>query len=656
MKQILYISCITLLLSSLTFCNKEPINKTVIGTISSSLNGAPVVGAKVKMNNQVSTTDEEGEYSFDIRFDKREIILKRTLNVSAQGFYSASQEINFNSSKDSRRSSYNISIDPESYLVPKNGKTIRINRGANKSSLKAQNSGSREISFNIESLDEWLEVSPEKGKVAPSDLIEFTIETDTTHLTCSAIGTFIVYYANYDLADTYQVEQPIFDNIIPFADFHTEESTVTQFDTTWFNAVNSDDNCSPKSSLRYSWDYKGDGNWTVPNAKSLSYFIYQDIEPITVFLRVYDEQNNEASTSRKINVQQAAKAPTLNNLTGKEGLELLSLNVECNLTDLGFPLNPGVVKHGFVISGTTDQPSLSNYQKKIELNQKGNTGLFSGVFSDLNPGIKYWVRAYADNGKTRYSAPLSFTPKILELSSTITVTDFNMGSNLGDADNQPVFKATIDKSYQLSKTEITVGQFVAFLNAKNKSIQSASQIINLSDNGITRLSNNRYDFNASVKNKPIRYVNYLGATEFCQWAGGRLPTEAEWEYAARGGSQFGLYSGSDNVGNAAYYSGNSTNVGNVGLKGGGNIFGLFDMSGNVEEWVFDYYSSTMYQTYKNDPNPPVLNPTGPISGTYRIVRGGHYSSSANQVRVFARNYRLPAAKSAFTGFRCLIES
>lgn len=663
MKNLIKITLAILIIGLIYGCKKEPINKNVIGVITNSVSGSPVVGALVKLNNQTSTTNNQGEYSFNLEFEGRqglfkpgEIIIQRTISISKIGYNGRDEVISFNASKDSRREEYNVAIDPESVLEPKNGYVINIPKGNNESSLRLQNTGKLEVNYEIEYLDPWISISPSSGVVSSKELIELNIETDTSSASCDLNGKFVVNYSNFSISDTYDVYQPIYDSELPNASFVVLNAVPVQFDSTWFDASLSADNCTPKEELKYSWDFNNDNNWTVPSGQEKRFFVYTDLGPKTAGLRVYDKTGNVQSTSKTIEISQAPKAPTLENLIGNKGIELLSLNVECNLIDLGFPLNPGIVKHGFVLSSTTSSPTIANYQKIIQLNQKNATGLFSGVFNDLNPGVVYFIRAFADNGKITYSDEIRFTPEILDYSNTITVTDFNMGSTLGDNDNKPVFKATIDKSYKLSKTEVTVSQFVAFLNAKNKSIQSASQIVSLSDNGISRLSNNRFDYNTTVKNKPIRYITYAGATEFCEWAGGRLPTEAEWEYAARGGTQFSTYSGSDNVGNAAYYTGNTTTVGNVGLKGGGNIFGIFDMSGNVEEWVFDYYSSSIYNTYKNTPNPPILNPSGPVSGTYRVVRGGHYKSSADKVRVFMRSYRLPTAKSQYTGFRCLKEN
>ena len=132
----------------------------------------------------------------------------------------------------------------------------------------------------------------------------------------------------------------------------------------------------------------------------------------------------------------------------------------------------------------------------------------------------------------------------------------------------------------------------------------------------------------------------------------RLPTEAEWEYAARGGnkSKGYKYSGSNIIGDVAWYNSNSSAMTHqVGTKAP-NELGLYDMSGNVWECCSDWYDENYYSSS------PSNNPTGPTSGSYRVDRGGSWGNNARSCRVSYRDRSTPDYRDCYYGFRLVCSS
>jgi formylglycine-generating enzyme required for sulfatase activity len=199
-----------------------------------------------------------------------------------------------------------------------------------------------------------------------------------------------------------------------------------------------------------------------------------------------------------------------------------------------------------------------------------------------------------------------------------------------ESDEKPVHTLTLS-SFYISKYEVTQAQWVAIMGS------------------------NPSDF-TGCDNCPVEMVSWDDVQEFIgrlNAATGktfRLPTEAEWEYAARGGnnSKRYKYSGSDNINDVAWYVGNSgIKTHSVGSKQP-NELGLYDMSGNVWEWCSDWYGGNYYG------NCPTSNPQGPSSGFLRVLRGGCHYEDAVDCRVANRRGTNPGRGNYYFGFRlCL---
>ena len=186
-------------------------------------------------------------------------------------------------------------------------------------------------------------------------------------------------------------------------------------------------------------------------------------------------------------------------------------------------------------------------------------------------------------------------------------------------DCYPQHRVTLTKDFYISKYPVTRAQYRAAMGT------------------------NPSDFKGD--NLPVENVSWDEAVAFCKKVGGRLPTEAEWEFAARGGNKSNgyIYSGSNNLDEVGWYSGNSGSVTHpVGQKAP-NELGIYDMSGNVWEWCSDWYGSY--------PNGSVSDPTGPSSGSSRVFRGGSWYYASRYCRVAYRHNASPSYRHDRLGLR-----
>ncbi len=213
---------------------------------------------------------------------------------------------------------------------------------------------------------------------------------------------------------------------------------------------------------------------------------------------------------------------------------------------------------------------------------------------------------------------------------------FQMGSNDGDSDENPIHTVTVG-SFAMMKYEVTFAEYDAFCDATGRSKPD--------DEGWGR--GNRPVINVSW-NDAVAYAEWLSQQTGQTW---RLPTEAEWEYAARGGVETlhatsQLYAGSNNIDEVAWYWGNSgSKTHPVGQKKP-NELGIYDMSGNVWEWCQDVYNSNFYEQSQNSTNPIYEG-----KGTGRVRRGGSWYNDADGCRSANRYYVAPAGRGGSVGFR-----
>lgn len=206
--------------------------------------------------------------------------------------------------------------------------------------------------------------------------------------------------------------------------------------------------------------------------------------------------------------------------------------------------------------------------------------------------------------------------------------EFIMGSDSGSGNERPAHKVYLYE-YYIDKYEVTNEQY-------NQCVSGGKCSANKIFNGFTS------------PQQPVVGVDWNQASTFCSWAGKRLPTEAEWEKAARG------------TDGRTYPWGEGIDCGKANIKGcnrsipkpvgsypsGVSPYGAMDMAGNVWEWVADWYDKNYYMSSPN------RNPTGPASGSSRVMRGGGKGDFAGSARSFARSYDAPRMRVDYIGFRC----
>ena len=228
---------------------------------------------------------------------------------------------------------------------------------------------------------------------------------------------------------------------------------------------------------------------------------------------------------------------------------------------------------------------------------------------------------------------------------------FAMGSATGiEAHEKPEHQVEL-KSYYIAKTEVTFDDYDRYCDSTKQAKPT--------------------DINWGRGKRPVVIVSWLDAVAYCNWLskqeklqpcyvingtdikwldtanGYRLPTEAEWEYAARGGnkSHKTLYAGAEKPDDVAWYNANSNQQTQPIAQKTTNELGLYDMNGNVWEWVWDIYDGDYYQ------RSPVADPRGPAAGTYRTMRGGAWYNNVSYITVSSRQYHNPDFRQNSVGFR-----
>lgn len=243
--------------------------------------------------------------------------------------------------------------------------------------------------------------------------------------------------------------------------------------------------------------------------------------------------------------------------------------------------------------------------------------------------------------------------------------EFGMGSDNADDEESPRHNVVVN-SFSIGKYEVTVGQFRSFIEATSYRTTAET------DGSATHFHNGKWDqvrhlnwqYNSAKFERspnedyePVIYVSWYDAQRFCEWMTlqtghkYRLPTEAEWEFAARGGAKTNnfKYSGSNDIEEVGWVTGNSGDrIRNVGLKKP-NELGLYDMTGNVIEYCQDWFDKNYYK-YS-----PKNNPKGPETAKEKVAKGGGIFSTPSDSRNTDRHWDEPFSRCNYNGFRVVVE-
>ncbi|MTB52766.1 SUMF1/EgtB/PvdO family nonheme iron enzyme [Lewinella sp. W8] len=292
-----------------------------------------------------------------------------------------------------------------------------------------------------------------------------------------------------------------------------------------------------------------------------------------------------------------------------------------------------------------------------------------------------YLQFLADYPESPYASLLLDRLRALNCSSVIPPPEnmvlipggtFQMGDQFGggSGDEKPVHPVSLTEFY-LGLTEVTNREYAEFLSAVGNQEQGGKKWCLTTENANINESGNSFTPKEGMGDHPVATVNWYGAIAYCNWLseqhglkpvyrvsgttvtadwtanGYRLPTEAEWEYAARSGGQREKWAGTfsqEDIADFAKYGGKEAGPGPVGMLRANNL-GLADMSGNVWEWCWDRYAGDYYKQSPQD------NPRGPSTGTNRALRGGSYWDYLQDCSTTSRYDFNPLSGSILFGFR-----
>jgi sulfatase modifying factor 1 len=255
-----------------------------------------------------------------------------------------------------------------------------------------------------------------------------------------------------------------------------------------------------------------------------------------------------------------------------------------------------------------------------------------------------------------YENPAS--SQVIENESSVVFVEggkLRLGSRKGDVDERPLKRIKIN-SFYIGKFEVSNKDFAEFLNEKGNQYESHALWLGTYgkwENLKCRIfeENGKFIVEKGYENHPANFVSWYGANAYCRWKGGRLPTEAEWEFAAKGGVFYKKrIAKKQKVTDYGWCKDNSDKNWHKSGKKEPNLLGIYDIQGNLWEWCNDFYLKSYYK------NRPKENPTGPTSGDYRVMRGGSWTDNVTTLSTSNRNAVNPTSHKINLGFRIVFDA